>query len=78
MQSKLILKAYKTAFRLITLHNILLCIRGLCKASHNPPWGVPFVGKPSPIISAFKRREIIESKALSRMPSDHICFNSLA
>ncbi len=43
-----------------------------------PPWGVPFVGKPSPIMSAFKRREIMESSALSQIPNDHICFNNLA
>ena len=39
-----------------------------------PPCGVPFVGIPSPSISAFNSFDMMESNDLSLMPNDQICF----
>ena len=42
-----------------------------------PPCGVPFVGTPSPSISAFNSFEMMESNALSFIPNDQICLSNL-
>jgi hypothetical protein len=42
-----------------------------------PPCGTPFVGMPSPSISAFNSFEMIKSSDLSLMPNDQICLSNL-
>lgn len=41
-----------------------------------PPYGVPLFGKPSLMISAFNKLEMIESNFLSLIPMFHSCFRS--
>ena len=42
-----------------------------------PPCGVPFVGSPSPSISAFNSLDMIVINALSFILSDQICLSNL-